>query len=426
MRKACGFAVTLALLASLVLIAGDVRAGSPVGSTFLIYDDTNYVNEAHPSVAYNSQDHEYLVVWEAGYADSSDPINPTYYEIWARRVSSGGALLGSSFRVSPAGQGANPDVAYSSAANGYLVVWEHNPDVYGQRISASGAHQGSAFIIAHGVSGTSVSDQPAVVYGPVADRYLVAWRYGIDATGDTGIWVRSITSDGSADGGTVVIRDLSSILVPEQPDLAYNRSRNEFLVVWQETSGLGDGDIYGRRVAMTVPPSMPGAAFGIMTTTDDDTVPTVAAVPTVPTGGQYLVTWQNGQSLQADILARTVSGSEALGTVHDLAATGWGEYRPAAAGCESNHQFLVVWTWVPVSTPTAIMEVQARTLALDGAPLHDAVYVGGAQVFDAAVAAGQVCGHLVAFDDNATFGTWSRGIYGQLWGERVYLPLVMR
>ena len=72
------------------------------------------------------------------------------------------------------------------------------------------------------------------------------------------------------------------------------------------------------------------------------------------------------------------------------------------------------------------MEVQARTLALDGAPLHDTTYVGGAQVFDAAVAAGQACGHLVAFDDNATFGTWSRGIYGRLWGNFVYLPLVMR
>ena len=66
------------------------------------------------------------------------------------------------------------------------------------------------------------------------------------------------------------------------------------------------------------------------------------------------------------------------------------------------------------------------TLALDSAPLHDTIYVGGGQVFGAAVTAGQVCGHLAAFDDNATFGTTSRGIYGQLWGNRIYLPLVMR
>jgi len=68
----------------------------------------------------------------------------------------------------------------------------------------------------------------------------------------------------------------------------------------------------------------------------------------------------------------------------------------------------------------------AITLALDGAPLHYTTLVGGVQVFDAAVAAGQACGHLVAFDDNATPGVFSRGIYGQLWGNRIYLPLVFR
>jgi hypothetical protein len=79
-----------------------------------------------------------------------------------------------------------------------------------------------------------------------------------------------------------------------------------------------------------------------------------------------------------------------------------------------------------VPGPNAVMQVQARTLALDGAPLHDTTLIGGGQVFDAAVAVGPACGYLVAFDDNATFGTWSRGIYGRLWGNRIYLPLVMR
>ena len=80
-----------------------------------------------------------------------------------------------------------------------------------------------------------------------------------------------------------------------------------------------------------------GTAFAITTSTNDDTVPAVTAVPTVPTAGQYLVTWQTNQ----DIRARTVAGTETLGTLRTLANTGWGEYRPAAAGCESTHQFLV-------------------------------------------------------------------------------------
>jgi hypothetical protein len=427
MRKAFGFAVTLALLALLVLITGGVQAGSPAGSTFLIYDDTNYVNEAQPSIAYNSQDHEYLVVWEAGYADSSDPINPTYYEIWGRRVSGSGAPLGSAFRISPANQGSSPDVAYSSAANEYLVVWAHDVGIWGQRVSASGALQGSVIGIAGGASGFSFCDQPAVAYGSEADRYLVTFRYTLIGTGSTGIWVNSIQSNGNPDGSSVEVHDHSATLMPEEPDVAYNRSRNEFLVVCQQTLGAGNHDIYGRRVEMTNGATPVGnAAFSITNLSYDETVPAVAAVPTVPTVGQYLVTWQTNETFPADIRARTVSGSEALGTVHDLGIPGWGEYRPAVAGCESTYQFLAVWTWVPVPGTNAVMEVQGRTLALDGAPLHATIYVGGVQVFDAAVAAGQACGHLVAFDDNATPGDTTRGIYGRLWGNLVYLPLVMR
>ena len=235
MRKACGFAVTLTLLVSLVLISGDVRAGSPVGGKFLIYDNTG-VSEALPSIAYNGQSQEYLVVWQAEY---SGPI----YEIWGRRVSSSGAPLGAAFRISPVGQGSTPDVAYSSAANGYLVVWKHNVGIYGQRVSASGALQDSVLNIAIGITGSC--DQPVVAYGSVADRYLVTYRYSQDADGSTGIWANSMESDGGFDGAAFLVHGHSNTLLPEQPDLAYNRSRNEFLVVWQQTFGPGDRDICG-------------------------------------------------------------------------------------------------------------------------------------------------------------------------------------
>jgi hypothetical protein len=73
-----------------------------------------------------------------------------------------------------------------------------------------------------------------------------------------------------------------------------------------------------------------------------------------------------------------------------------------------------------------MLEVQARALALDGTPLHDTTLVGGGQVFDSAVAAGGAGDYLVAFDDNETFGSFTRGIYGRLWGNRTYLPLLVR
>jgi hypothetical protein len=73
-----------------------------------------------------------------------------------------------------------------------------------------------------------------------------------------------------------------------------------------------------------------------------------------------------------------------------------------------------------------MFEIQGRTLALDGSLLSDTTLIGGRQVFDSAVVAGPVGDFLVAFDDNETFGTLSRGIYGRLWGNRLYLPLLIR
>jgi hypothetical protein len=409
MKKVYRLTALLVFLACFVVISRTAYAGTPLGSDrFLIYNDGS-VSETESAIAYNSQSQEYLVVWQGP-------------EIWGRRVSASGVPIGSAFRISPTGEGANPDVAYSSSANEYLVVWEHDLRVDGQRVSSSGTLLGSRFSYVAGTSGVSTCDQPAIAYGSVADRYLISFRYLLFADSSSAIWVDVIQSDGVSVTSAFAVRENSDTVVPEEPDVAYNRSRNEFLVVWQQTYSAGDRDIYGRRVAMSGGASALGSPFYITLSTNDDTVPAVAAIPTVPNEGQYLVAWQTNQ----DIVARAVAGDETLGSYQTLADTPWGEYRPAVAGSEGNDEFLVTWTWIPVVTPPAMMQVQAKTLALDGTPLHDTTLVGGGQVFDSAVAAGSTGDFLVTFDDNEVFGTSTRGIYGRLWGNRIFLPLVLK
>jgi hypothetical protein len=97
------------------------------------------------AVAYNSQANEYLVVWHADVLAQDDE-----FEIFGQRLSATGAELGGDFRISNAGpegdvaRGAfSPALAYSSQANEYLVVRHGDPDVngdneiFGQRVSAS-------------------------------------------------------------------------------------------------------------------------------------------------------------------------------------------------------------------------------------------------------------------------------------------------
>ncbi len=397
----------------------------PIGSRFVIHNDGS-TEEVAPAIAYNNQRGEYLVVW---YND-----RPGNDDIQAQRVARNGTLIGGAFYIS-AGTGAErryPDVAYNNQLDEYLVVWEHDagvgPSVYGRRVSATGQLLGSQDIIFISNPSPSVNYlQPAIAYSMTSDRYLLVFRY------DNGnvLWQTLAAYDIASDAGSYNsfnIIEWDTPDLPEQPDVAYNHSRNEFLVTWQQqTAGGGDFDVYARLVKMTGGAGVSGNAFAIANSLDDEIAPSVAAIPTVTDQGQYLVAWgREAGFLTRDIRGRPVAGDGTLGTSVILADTPWSEHSPAVAGCESKQQFLAVWVWIPVVTATPIMQVQARTLALDGTPLHDTTYVSGGQVFQAAVAAGPTGDFLVAFDDNEVIGTSNRGIYGRVWGNRVYLPLVVR
>ncbi|MBN2002264.1 MAG: hypothetical protein JXA21_02810 [Anaerolineae bacterium] len=418
-----GYKFLLALLSAAAvlfpIIPAIVRADGPVGNKLLIHNE-DVVVESQPAVAYNSQTQEYLVVWQA---ESDGPVR----EVWGQRLSRGGALLGSAFRISPANGGYNPDVVYNSTSNEYLVVWETGSSILGQRLSSAGAFSGDEMRIAIGYEHGSGShySQPAVGYASTANRYLVTYSYIQDIDGSTSIQARSYLNDGVLEDFIDVNEHLSTT-VAEASDLAYNRSRNEFLVVWQQRSAPDDHDIHARRVAMSGGAAVLGNPFGISTTGSDETVPAAAAIPTNPDEGRYLVAWQSDR----DVMARTLSGVGTLGALLTLANTAWSEYQPAVAACESCQRFLAVWRWIPVSTPPAVMQVQGRTVALDGALLEETITtIGGwpQQVaYTPAVAAGPPGDFLIATDDNATFGSSTRGIYGYLWGNRVYLPVVVR
>jgi hypothetical protein len=151
-------AATVALAA---LTGVALAAPEPVGPDFRISQVGSDGEEGRDAdsadVAYNPAANEYLVVWEAnGLPESGE------FEIFGQRVSAGGAELGGDFRISetgidgdPARDALNPAVAYKPAANEYLVVWQGDPvtkdevEIYGQRLSATGAKQGTSFRISN-------------------------------------------------------------------------------------------------------------------------------------------------------------------------------------------------------------------------------------------------------------------------------------
>jgi hypothetical protein len=146
-------------------------------------------NGGVPSVTYNSNADEYLVVWYGD--DGSGAQVDNEFEIYGQRLdASTGAEIGpNDFRISDMGPDGDanfraiaPSVAYNSNADEYLVVWygdeiDQDFEIYGQRLDAStGAEIGiNDFRISDTVFDATFS---AVAYNPSADEYLVVWGGG--------------------------------------------------------------------------------------------------------------------------------------------------------------------------------------------------------------------------------------------------------
>jgi hypothetical protein len=422
-KNACRLRKVLvwASLVLLLTIPNETNATGPIDDLVISADPER---EVSPAVAYNSQRQEYLVVWYNDREGCDD--------IRARRVSRNGALVGSPFYIS-AGCPANrrhPDVAYNSKQNEYLVVWEHDdgtrPNTHGRRVSATGQPQGGEITLGTGAALRS-RYTPAVAYANTSDKYLVVWRSFVQGSIASDIEGQAVFSLGGLDGSNFLIAQGSWSVDHEQPDLAYNRAHNEFLTAWRrEDKNLLVYDIYGRRVKMTGGVGPMGPAFPIASQSGSvlGTVshPAVAGIPKPPGVGQYLVVWERlflpGDT---DILGQRVDGNENLqGNFVDVTSLGSEDtFNPAVAGNETAKRYMVAWT-LPVGAVTGI---KGRTVSMAGVRSTEAL-IGESNADNAAVAGGPVGDFMVAFDALPVPPN-DRDIYGQLWGNRVYVPLVV-
>ena len=261
----------------------------PMGDAFPFYTLPGRVkDQRYPAVAYNSEDDEYLVVWQDEWCDSQPPY--TADDIYGWRVNSEGNLIGDVIPISIATdceldesvqQG--PAMAYNSQDNQYLVVWEDdrngNWDIYGQLLSAAGEPLGNNFPIVE-VQGDQ--RRPDLVYNSQDNLYLVVWQDNY--YGDWDIDGRRVWSDGMRGG----VFPISSSAGSEQiPAVAYNSEDNEYLVAWQDRRN-GCDDIYGQRVGSD--DSLLGDECPISTAASDQESPDVAYNSQ---NNEYIVVWQD-------------------------------------------------------------------------------------------------------------------------------------
>ena len=401
------------------------HATGPLGTAFPIRDEAEV--EVNPAIAYNSQWQEYLVVlWND---------RPGCDDIREERVARNGTRLGG--RWVAAGCPAErryPDVAYNSQSNDYLVVWLEEDGglstVKAQRLWADGESKGAPITVFSGALGAQTSAHPAVAYAFTSNKYLVVWELQvfipIPAPGYTvtSIVGRIVSGDGSTPSAEFVISQDPGTMSREKPDLAYNRHANGFLVVWQQWDGNASWDIYGQLVNGdgSIPPGF--LPIQVAWYIENCTAPAVAAIPTAAGQYKYLVVWEAELSPgNRNIYSKRVEEDGTPGTAFAIGmADGVDKSSPAVAGDEAGQRYLVTWRH---SLGVVDVTIHGRAVSAAGNLLYDEAEFGGPTADYAAVAAGSTGTFLVAWQDKSPWMT-NTDIYGQFWGTRAYLPLVVR
>lgn len=264
-----------------------------------------------------------------------------------------------------------PSVAYNSKHDEYLVVWQNkwpgNRDIYAQRVTGRGELK-SWFAV---TAGTNDRAQPSVAYDPVNDRYLVVWMYDVSGNGsDWDVYGAFVPWNGPSGSLTeFVICDWTTS--QWNPQVAYARTQEEFLVVWTNTYATGVPPAYvsGRRVK-AADGTFPAGGFTIASHASENRVNPDLAYNLMR--NEYLVTWQVWGSSSWDVKAVRLTGDGVPLGSGEFGIAGWpeDEEHPAVAAGYTADQYLVAWQSLQ---PAGHYDLYARFIKGDGTP--DSVHV---------------------------------------------------
>ncbi|MEJ2581460.1 MAG: hypothetical protein P8127_07475 [Acidobacteriota bacterium] len=264
---------------------------------------TGQVDE-QPSVACSEVSGNCLVAWSR-----REPAPSINSDVYARLLGSGAAPLGSEFAIyQGSGHQGNPDVAYNSALDEFLVTYENRwasglRDVVAQRVRASDGALLTWANVATGSDGGRTSLRAAHLAG--RDQYLLVYNFAPTA-GDPEI--RAKIAPGHL-GGVSPAPEMtiaSTLTSYESPAVA--AIDDDYLVVWSHLDVSNVGGIRARRVSGDGSPQGPAGGFRV---SEFEHNVVAYSVPLVEFAGQqgFLVGWDHDDAAtptQEDLHGRFV------------------------------------------------------------------------------------------------------------------------
>ncbi len=354
-------------------------------------DNDSIRDSFSPSVAYNSTDDQYLVVWH-GDAPQGGTVAAGEFEIFGQILGYEGdnlVELGTNdFQISVQGEAGNPAidaenpvVVYNSTDNQYLVAWQAEAvdgeyEIFGKILKADGTAAVDTFQISNaGVPGIAAQDaiNPAAAYNAKLNEYLVVWE--ADSLGDN---LEEIHGERISASGTLMGADDTRISQtgPEdnvqffatQPDVVWNSQNNEYLVVFEAVVSHGNSDyemeIFGQRLVFDADGNLieSGTDFRISDTGDEQDRQRDASEPKAAYDSlknRYFVVWTGddiGLNEEFEIYGQFVSADGNEIGYNDIrmtytgpdASIEYGADRPDVVFGETDNGVLVVWEADPV------------------------------------------------------------------------------
>jgi hypothetical protein len=201
--------------------------------------------------------------------------------------------------------------------------------------------------------------QPDVAYNPTRNEYLVVFTYetGI-GSGDYDIWAVRLAADGTPLNPKIWVHDTAGI--QQDPAVAYNKEGDEYLVVWEIEQGPNTTDIWSRRIAGDG--SLQPGPINIATSAADlRTDPDVAYDPGQ---NQYLIayTFKESAASDGDIFAVLVSWNLGVRS-SEIVLVGNTNMQEDVALAASDDEYLAVWTDGP---STSWRTIYGRRIKGDG------------------------------------------------------------
>ncbi len=344
------------------------QARDLIGGNFPISNFADSVTGAtdvdNPDAAYDPVRNRYLVVWRGD-------EGATNRNVYGCFVSAAGVVSPTiMLLVNAAGNQGNPAVAYEASAEQFWVVWEDGRSgtlwqVYARRFWSNGASVGDDILVS--ASANHATDARIVCGG--GHCVIVWYEWTADETIEE-VYGRAFGATGSPLDAPVRVSGAGTWAL--WPDVAYNSTDDQYLVVWTDAPTSQNWDIKGQVLNNAL--SQVGAVIPVSTATNLQLLPRVAYSKI---GNRYCVVWQDGRSsTNWDVYGQRLTAAGALqGAGFVVYASAYHDGNPSIAARSNADEFLVSYGAMGDATTRNGAYFEARASAITGAGVVGASFV---------------------------------------------------